>query len=136
MITHSFTSSRSHNHWRCCLGDYNRRGDIKTSHYEVSENKYDIDQVVIDMDIDFSPWQLFLFGSQNFRESRFLCSALQEMMTCFMGFAKYTTKIAKYTTQILTRLKKSNTRQFAKYMAGFTKYTTTQQKLTLKGFDH
>jgi len=53
-----------------------------------------------------------------------------------MGFAKYTTKIAKYPTQILTRLKNSNTRQFAKYMAGFTKYTTTQQKLTLKGFDH
>jgi len=44
-------------------------------------------------------------------------------------------KIAKYTMQILTRLKNSNTRQFAKYTTGFAKYTTTRQKFTLKSFD-
>ena len=54
------------------------------------------------------------------------------LKSVYEGFAK----IAKYTTQILTRLKNSNTRQFAKYTTGFAKHTTTLQKLTLKRFDH
>jgi len=57
-------------------------------------------------------------------------------LTIYLGFAKYTTKIAKYTTQILTRLKNSNARQFAKYTTGFAKFTTTRQKMKLKSFDH
>jgi len=37
------------------------------------------------------------------------------------GFAKGTTKIAKYTTPILKRRKNLNTRQLAKYTMGFAK---------------
>jgi len=60
----------------------------------------------------------------------------QQLRQFFMGFAKHTTKIAKCTTQILTRLKNSNTRHFAKYTTSFVKSTTTRQKLTLKSLDH
>jgi len=52
-LTHSFANSRSHNQWRSCLEDDNMRGDIKTSHDEVSDNMDDIDQVDINMDIVF-----------------------------------------------------------------------------------
>lgn len=54
-FSHSFTNSQSLNRRRSHLGDDNMRGDIKTSHDEVSEDEDDIDQVNIDMDIVLSP---------------------------------------------------------------------------------
>jgi len=38
-----------------------------------------------------------------------------------LGFAKYTKKIAKYTTTILKRTKKLNTEQIDKYTMGIAK---------------